>query len=86
MQAIVDAVKVTLDRTPPELSSDLMEQGIVITGGGALLAGLAARLEYETNMPIIVANDPLNCVALGSGMCLEELDVFARMLKTSPSR
>ena len=86
VQAIVDAVKVTLDRTPPELSSDLMEQGIVIAGGGALLAGMAARLEYETNMPIIVANDPLNCVALGSGMCLEELDVFARMLKTSPSR
>jgi len=86
VQAIVDAVKVTLDRTPPELSSDLMEQGIVLTGGGALLAGIAARLEYETNMPIIVANDPLNCVALGSGMCLEELDVFARMLKTSPSR
>jgi rod shape-determining protein MreB and related proteins len=86
VQAIVDAVKVTLDRTPPELSSDLMEQGIVLTGGGALLAGIAARLEYETNMPIITANDPLNCVALGSGMCLEELDVFARMLKTSPSR
>src|ERR1700723_450282 len=86
VQAIVDAVKVTLDRTPPELSSDLMEQGIVLTGGGALLAGMAARLEYETNMPIIVGNDPLNCVALGSGMCLEELDVFARMLKTSPSR
>jgi rod shape-determining protein MreB len=86
VQAIVDAVKVTLDRTPPELSSDLMEQGIVLTGGGALLAGIASRLEYETNMPIIVANDPLNCVALGSGMCLEELDVFARMLKTSPSR
>jgi rod shape-determining protein MreB len=86
VQAIVDAVKVTLDRTPPELSSDLMEQGIVLTGGGALLNGLSTRLEVETNMPIIVANDPLNCVALGSGMCLEELDVFARMLKTSPSR
>jgi rod shape-determining protein MreB len=86
VQAIVDAVKVTLDRTPPELASDLMEQGIVLTGGGALLNGIAARLEAETNMPIIVANDPLNCVALGSGMCLEELDVFSRMLKTSPSR
>lgn len=86
VQAIVDAVKVTLDRTPPELSSDLMEQGIVLTGGGALLNGIAARLEMETNMPIIVANDPLNCVALGSGMCLEELETFSRMLKTSPSR
>ena len=48
--------------------------------------GLAARLDYETSMPIVIADDPLNCVALGSGMCLEELDVFARMLKTSPSR
>ena len=86
VQAIVDAVKVTLDRTPPELSSDLMEQGIVLTGGGALLHGLAARLEFETNMPIIVADDPLNSVALGAGMCLEELDAFSRMLKTSPTR
>ncbi|EQD78787.1 Cell shape determining protein MreB/Mrl, partial [mine drainage metagenome] len=86
VQAIVDAVKVTLDRTPPELSSDLMEQGIVLTGGGALLNGIAQRLEFETNMPIIVANDPLNCVALGSGMCLEELESFSRMLKSSPTR
>jgi rod shape-determining protein MreB len=86
VQAIVDAVKVTLDRTPPELASDLMDQGIVLTGGGALLNGLATRLEVETNMPIVVANDPLNCVAIGSGMCLEELEVFSRMLKTSPSR
>ena len=82
----MDAVKVTLDRTPPELAADIMEQGIVLTGGGALLAGLAQRLEMETNMPIIVADDPLNCVAIGSGMCLEDLAVFERMLKTSPSR
>jgi len=86
VQAIIDAVKVTLDRTPPELSSDLMEQGVVLTGGGALLNGLAARLESECNMPFIVAEDPLNCVALGSGMCLEELDTFARLLKTTPTR
>ena len=85
-EAIVDAVKVTLDRTPPELSADIMEQGIVLTGGGALLAGLAARLEFETNMPIGVARDPLNCVAIGSGQCLDELEVWQRVLKTSPSR
>jgi len=84
--AIIDAVKSTLDATPPELSSDLMEQGIVLTGGGALLKGLATRLQIETNMPIFIADDPLNCVALGSGMCLENIEVFARMLKTSPSR
>jgi rod shape-determining protein MreB len=85
MQAIIDAVKVTLDRTPPELSSDIIEQGIVLTGGGALLHGIAARLEFETNIPIVIARDPLNCVAIGSGMCLEELDIFQRMLKTAPA-
>ena len=86
VMAIIDAVKVTLDRTPPELASDLSEQGVVLTGGGALLSGLSQRLQEETNMPIIVAEDPLNCVALGSGMCLEELETFSRMLKSSPSR
>jgi len=86
VQAIIDAVKNTLDRTPPELSSDLMEHGITLTGGGALINGLATRLQVETNMPIHVARDPLNCVAIGSGMCLEELEAYSRMLKTSPSR
>jgi rod shape-determining protein MreB len=85
VQAIIDAVKVTLDRTPPELSADIMEQGIVLTGGGALLAGLPARLLYETNMPIVVARDPLNCVALGSGQCLEEIELL-NMLQSSPMR
>ena len=58
MSAIVDAVKVTLDRTPPELAADIMEQGIVLTGGGALLHGLDSRLTQETGMPIVVARDP----------------------------
>jgi len=62
--AIIDAVKVTLDRTPPELAADIMEQGIVLTGGGALLHGLDSRLQHETGMPIVVARDPLNCVAI----------------------
>src|ERR1700724_94861 len=65
VSAIVDAVKVTLDRTPPELAADIMEQGIVLTGGGALLHGLDSRLTQETGMPIVVARDPLNCVPLG---------------------
>jgi rod shape-determining protein MreB len=87
VQQIIDAVKSTLDRTPPELSSDLAEQGVVLTGGGALLTGLAARLQSETGMPFIVPEDPLNCVAVGSGMCLEEdLALFERVLKTGPSR
>jgi rod shape-determining protein MreB len=70
--AIIDAVKVTLDKTPPELAADIMEQGIVLTGGGALLHGIDARLAAETGMPIIIANNPLHSVAIGSGQCLEE--------------
>jgi len=84
--AIIDAIKATLDRTPPELASDLTQTGVVLTGGGALLTGLAARLQAETGMPFRVADDPLYCVAMGSGACLEEMDLFARMLKSSPSR
>src|SRR6201999_653822 len=72
VSAIVDAVKVTLDRTPPELAADIMEQGIVLTGGGALFHGLESRLQHETGMPIVVARDPLNCVTIGAGQCLEE--------------
>jgi rod shape-determining protein MreB len=86
VQAIVDAIKVTLDRTPPELAADIMDQGIVLAGGGALLHGLGARLESETAMPVVVARDPLSCVAIGSGQCLEEFDVLKRVLITSSSR
>src|SRR5450755_2976367 len=84
--AIVDAIKVTLDRTPPELAADIMEQGIVVTGGGALLHGLQARLQHETGMPIVIARDPLNCVAIGSGQCLEEFEALKRVLITTSSR
>ena len=86
VQAIVDAIKVTLDRTPPELAADIMDQGIVLAGGGALLHGLGARIESETGMPVLVARDPLSCVAIGSGQCLEEFDVLKRVLITSSSR
>src|SRR5579862_7801333 len=84
--AIIDAVKSTLDRTPPELAADLMEQGVVLTGGGSLLHGLDARLQHETGMPIVVARDPLNCVAIGSGQCLEEFEALKQVLITSSSR
>ncbi|MEI6700335.1 MAG: rod shape-determining protein [Actinomycetota bacterium] len=83
VSAIVDAVKVTLDRTPPELAADIMEQGIVLTGGGALLHGLDARLQDETGMPIVVARDPLNCVANGSGQFLEEFEALRHLLTSS---
>jgi len=78
--AIVDAVKATLDKTPPELAADIMEQGIVITGGGALLRGLDQRLAHETGMPIIVADQPLYSVAIGSGQSLEEFEALKGVL------
>ncbi len=84
--AIVDAVKVTLDKTPPELAADIMEQGIVLTGGGALLHGLDARLAAETGMPIIIADNPLHSVAIGAGQCLEEFEVLKSVLMSSNTR
>ncbi len=80
VNAIVDAVKSTLDKCPPELSGDIMDRGIVLTGGGALLGGLDERLRHETGMPIHVAEDPLMSVALGSGRCVEEFDTLQRVL------
>jgi rod shape-determining protein MreB len=83
--AIVDAVKVTLDKTPPELAADIMEKGIVLAGGGAMLHGLGARLQHETGMPILVAHDPLHCVAIGGGQTLEEFDVLKNVLSQPSS-
>ena len=80
---IMNAIRVALERTPPELSADISDKGIVLTGGGALLHGLDARLQEETGMPIVVARDPLNCVAIGSGQCLEEFDALKQVLITS---
>jgi len=82
---IIDAVKNTLDRTPPELAADIMDKGIVLTGGGALLRGLDERLKHETGMPVHIAENPLSSVAIGSGKCLEEFEVLQRVL-VSPSR
>ncbi len=86
VNAIVDAVKATLDRTPPELSGDIMDRGIVLTGGGALLQGLDERLRHETGMPIIVAERTLECVALGSGKCVEEFEALQQVLVSEPRR
>ena len=84
VNAIVDVVKTTLDRTPPELSGDIMDRGIVLTGGGALLTGLDERLRHETGMPIVVADEPLDCVALGSGKCVEEFEALQQVLISEP--
>jgi len=77
---IVDAVKVALENTPPELSADIVDKGIVLTGGGALLKNLDKVLRKATGLPVIVAEDPLSCVAKGSGMVLDEYAVLKDVL------
>ena len=84
--AIVNAVKNTLDKTPPELASDLMDRGIVLTGGGALLRGLDERLRHETGMPIHISERPLQAVAEGSGKCIEEFEALEKVLISEPRR
>jgi rod shape-determining protein MreB and related proteins len=83
VSAIVDAVKVTLDKTPPELAADVMDKGICLAGGGALLNGLDARLHHETGMPIAVAPNPLHAVAIGSGQSLEHFHALKSVLYAS---
>ena len=78
---IVDAVKDTLDRTPPELAGDIMDRGITLAGGGALLQGLEQRLRDECQMPCQLAESPLTCVAVGSGISLEEFETIHRASK-----
>ena len=80
LHAIVDAVRSTLDQTPPELAGDIMDRGIVLTGGGALLRGLDERLRHETGMPVHVAEEPLTSVALGAGKCVEEFEALQQVL------
>jgi rod shape-determining protein MreB len=76
INAIVEAVRMTLERTPPELSADIIDKGIVLAGGGALLENMDVLLREETGLPVIVAEDPISCVALGSGKILDELDLL----------
>jgi rod shape-determining protein MreB len=76
INSIVEAVRMTLERTPPELSADIIDKGIVLAGGGALLTNIDYLLREETGLPVIVAEDPLSCVALGCGKILEELDLL----------
>jgi rod shape-determining protein MreB len=86
VNAIVDAVKTTLDKTPPELSGDVMDRGIVLTGGGALLRGLDELIRHETGMPVHVAQDPLTSVAMGAGKCVEEFEALQQVLLSEPRR
>jgi rod shape-determining protein MreB len=81
--SIVEAVRQALELTPPELASDILDRGIIMTGGGAMLRGLDKRLRQETNLPVIVADDPLTCVVRGAGRCLENLPQFSKVLSKS---
>jgi rod shape-determining protein MreB len=86
LHSIVDAVRATLDQTPPELAGDIMDRGIVLTGGGALLRGLDERIRHETGMPVHVAEDPLSSVAMGAGKCVEEFEGLQRVLVSERRR
>lgn len=76
VNAIIDAIRSTLERTPPELSSDIMMQGIMLTGGGAMLQGLDKLIHQETGMPVRIAEEPLDCVANGTGKAIEDFDTL----------
>jgi rod shape-determining protein MreB len=77
---IVEAVKITIEETPPELVADIMERGIYLAGGGALLKGLDVTLQRETKMPVHVSEDPLTAVARGTGLVLEDIDALKEVL------
>ena len=77
---IVDAIKNTLDKCPPELAGDVMDRGIALTGGGALLRGLESRIREETGMPVQVADNPLDSVVLGTGKCVEDFETLRQVL------
>ncbi len=83
VDTIVEAVRQALEQTPPELASDILERGIILTGGGALLRGLDKRLRQETNLPVNVADDPLTCVVRGTGQVLSDFAGYANVLERS---
>jgi len=80
IDSIIEAVRQALEETPPELSADILDKGIVVTGGGALIKGLDKRLREETNLPINIAEDPLTCVVRGTGVVLEDMSQFSKVL------
>ena len=80
VNSIVDGIKSTLEKTPPELASDIMENGIMLTGGGALLKGLDKLVKEETGMPVEIAENPLDCVAIGTGKSVEDQEIFEKVL------
>ena len=85
VKSIVRAIIEVLEETPPELSADLVDTGIVLTGGGSLLRGLDKHLEDEIGLPVVVADDPISCVAHGTAIFLEHLDKYSSILESSDS-
>jgi rod shape-determining protein MreB len=83
ISAIIEAVKVALEHTAPELSADIVDKGIVLTGGGSLLGNLDFVLRHATGLPVSLAEQPLTCVALGTGRCLEEMKTLRHVLHTA---
>ena len=81
IQLVIDAIRQTLEDTPPELSADIIDHGITLTGGGALLRGLDVLINKVTGMPVHIANDPLDCVALGTGKSLENPALWASLTR-----
>ena len=80
VNSIIEAVRQNLEQTPPELAADILDRGIILTGGGALLRGLDNRLVEETSLPVIVADDPLTCVVRGTGKVLEDISMYQKVL------
>lgn len=80
INSIVDSIKYTLEKTPPELASDIMDRGIMLTGGGALLSGLDKLIKEETGMPVTIAERPLDCVVMGAGKVLDEIETLKKVL------
>ena len=78
--AIIDAVKVALENTAPEVAADIVDKGIVVTGGGALLGNLDYVLRHATGLPVSIADEPLSCVVMGTGRCLEEMKILKHVL------
>jgi len=83
VNAIIEAVRISLERTPPELAADIVDKGIILAGGGAYLKNLDILLREETGLPVVVAEDPLSCVVLGSGAVLDQLDLLKQVAISS---
>ena len=86
LSLVLEAIRITLERTPPELAADIIDQGITLTGGGALLKSLDKLINMETGMPVQIAENPLDCVANGTGMVLDNIDRLTDILSEEETR